>query len=82
MGQEWELKAVDWGSGLDSLVFSAGDNAIVFETNVEPFVQVESLEPSSKTESDFVPLDGVHVSGVPLPPLDRSRGLNEDLVAN
>ena len=63
-------------------MLSARDDAVVFETNVEPFVRVEGLESSPKTETDFVPLDNVDEAGVPPPSLGCSRGLNEDLVAD
>jgi len=82
VGQERELEAGDRGSGLDGMVFSARDNTIIFETNVEPFVQIEGLKSSSETKTDLVPLDGVDEPGVPLPSLGRSRRLNEDFVAN
>lgn len=82
MGQEWELEAVDWGSDLDGLMFSARYNAIVFETNVEAFVRVGTPEPSPETETNFSQFNRVDEPGVPLPSLGRSRRLDEDLVAN
>ena len=82
VGQEWELEARNRGGSLDGLMFPARNDAIIFETNIEPFVQVESLESSPKTETDFVPLDGVDIPGVPLPSSVRSCGLNKDLVPN
>lgn len=82
MGQERELEAGNRGSGLNGLVFSAGDNAIISESNVEPLVQVDGLESSPKSETDFIPLDDVDKSGVPLPSLGCSHGLDEDLVAD
>ena len=61
MGQEWELEAGNRASGLDGLVFSAGDDAIISEPNVEPFAQVDSLESFPETETDFVPFDSVDI---------------------
>ena len=82
MGRERKLEAMYWGSGLDGLVFSTRDNAIILETNVEVFIRVEILESSPETETDFVPFDCMHKSGVPLPSLACSCRLNEDLVAD
>jgi len=81
VGQERELETVSWGDGLNGLVFSARDNTVVFETNVEAFVLVASLKSSPETEANFIPFNRMHESRVPLS-LGCSRGLNEDLVAD
>ena len=79
MGQEGKLEAADWGD-IDGLMLPARDNTVVLETNVEAFVWVESLESSPKTETDFIPLNRVHESRVPLPSFGCSCRLNKDLV--
>jgi len=81
MGQERELETVSWGDGLDGLMFSARDNTIIFETNVEAFVPVASLKSSPETEANFIPFNRMHKAGVPLS-LGCSRRLNEDLVTD
>lgn len=73
---------MDWGSGLDGLVFSARDDAIILETNVEAFVRVESWESPPEAETDFVPFDYMDEPSVPSPSLGCSCGLNKDLVAD
>jgi hypothetical protein len=82
MGQERELEAVHWGSGRDSLVFPARDDAIVLETNVEAFVRVRGSESSPETETDLVPFNRMYEPRIPLSFLDYSCGLDEDFVAN
>ena len=82
VGQERELETVYWGSGLDSLVFSARDDAVVFETNVEAFIRVGSSKSTPETETDLVPFNCMYEPRVPLPSLDCSHRLDEDLVAD
>lgn len=73
---------MDRGSGLDGLMFSARDDAIILETNVEAFVLVGSLESSPETEADFISFDHMDKPRVPLPSLGCSCRLNKDLVTD
>lgn len=82
MAQERELETRNRAGGLDSLVFSTRDDTVVFETNVEAFIWVQSLEPPRKTETDFVPFNCMHESGEPLSTSCYPCRLNEDLVTD
>ena len=82
MAQERKMKAGDRRSGLDGLVFSTRDDAVVFETNVEAFIRVETPEPSAETEANFVPFNCMHKPGEPLSAFSCPCRLNEDFIAN
>jgi hypothetical protein len=82
VGQERELESMNRGIGLDGLVLSTRNDAIVPETDVEAFVRVRMPESSPETETDFIPFNCVDKARMPPSSLHCIRGLYKDLVAH
>jgi hypothetical protein len=80
--EERKMEARNWRSGLDGMVFSTRDDAVVFETDVEAFIRVETVKSPAETETNFVPFNYMHEPRKPLSALGCPCRLNNDLVAD